>query len=65
MNRAEVLRALLLREFGIEDDAGLLEAVDSLPELDLGIFCSPVCGYEREGISGDTEADGSQRLRAG
>lgn len=64
MNKAELLREILRRDFGIEDDAGLVAAVKDFPELDLGIFCAPV-DEDGEGICGHPGEDGGERLLAG
>lgn len=64
MSQVEKLRDLLRREFGIKDDAGLLAAMENLPELDLGIFCAPLV-HENGTVYGYSDEDGAARLRAG
>lgn len=42
MALVERLREIMEREFGIATDADLLEAIEEYPDIDLGIFASPV-----------------------
>nr|DAW47560.1 MAG TPA: hypothetical protein [Caudoviricetes sp.] len=42
MELIDRLREVMKKEFGIETDADLLEAVKNQPELDLGIFVTPL-----------------------
>ena len=42
MELIDRLREVMKKEFGIETDADLLEAVKNQPELDLGIFVIPL-----------------------
>ena len=42
MELIDRLREVMKKEFGIETDADLLEAVKNQPELDLGIFDTPL-----------------------
>lgn len=42
MELIDRLREVMKKEFGIETDADLLEAVKNQPELDLGIFVNPL-----------------------
>lgn len=65
MGQVELLRALLRQEFGIEDDAGLMAAMEELPPLDLGIFCAPLENEDGHGIFGRAKDDGGARLCAG
>ncbi len=36
------LREIMEKEFGITTDADLLKAIEEYPDIDLGIFASPV-----------------------
>lgn len=36
------LREIMEKEFGIKTDADLLKAIEEYPDIDLGIFASPV-----------------------
>ncbi len=36
------LREIMEREYGITTDADLLKAIEEFPDIDLGIFASPV-----------------------
>lgn len=42
MELIEKLKEIMEREFGIKTDADLIEAVKNQPELDLGIFVTPL-----------------------
>lgn len=42
MELIDRLREVMKKEFGIETDADLLEAVKNQPELDLEIFVTPL-----------------------
>lgn len=42
MELIDRLREVMKKEFGIETDADLLEAVKNQPELDPGIFVTPL-----------------------
>nr|DAM26108.1 MAG TPA: hypothetical protein [Caudoviricetes sp.] len=42
MELIDRMREVMKKEFGIETDAELLEAVEKQPELDLGIFVTPL-----------------------
>lgn len=42
MELIDKLKEIMEREFGIKTDADLIEAVNSQPELDLGIFVTPL-----------------------
>lgn len=42
MELIDRLREVMKKEFGIETDADLLEAVKNQTELDLGIFVTPM-----------------------
>lgn len=42
MELIDRLREVMKKEFGIETDADLLEAVKNQPELDLRIFVTPL-----------------------
>ena len=42
MALVERLREIIDKEFGITTDADLLKAIEEYPDIDLGIFASPV-----------------------
>lgn len=42
MELIERLKEIMEKEFGIKTDADLIEAVKNQPELDLGIFVTPL-----------------------
>lgn len=42
MELIDRMREIMKKEFGIETDAELMEAVENQPELDLGIFVTPL-----------------------
>jgi hypothetical protein len=42
MALVERLREIMDKEFGITTDADLLKAIEEYPDIDLGIFASPV-----------------------
>lgn len=48
MERIERLRAILKREFGITTDRELLDALESMEELDTSIFTAPIGGRRDE-----------------
>lgn len=42
MELIDRLRDIMEKEFGVKTDAELMEAVKNQPELDLGIFVTPL-----------------------
>lgn len=42
MELIDRLKEVMKKEFGIETDADLAEAIKNQPELDLGIFVTPL-----------------------
>ena len=40
------LKKILEKDYGITDDAGLMEALKGMPGIDIGIFASPM----KEGV---------------
>ena len=42
MELIDRLKEVMKKEFGIETDADLVEAIKNQPELDLGIFVTPL-----------------------
>ena len=46
MELIERLRKIMEQEFDIKTDRELLEAVNGMKPLDVGIFCTPIGGLE-------------------
>lgn len=42
MALVDKLREIMEKEYGIKTDADLLKAIEEFPDIDLGIFTSPV-----------------------
>lgn len=42
MELIDRLKEIMKKEFGIETDADLVEAIKNQPDLDLGIFVTPL-----------------------
>lgn len=42
MNLVDKLRGIMEKEYGIKTDADLLKAIEEFPDVDLGIFASPI-----------------------
>lgn len=47
MELIDRLRDIMEKEFGVKTDAELMEVVKNQPELDLGIFVTPLKGVVR------------------